>query len=145
MHIIVVVLGLHIIADFHSFPWENEGFNKSYIFDQKYLKRTNMKLIEAVRKKDKAAVKKIVDKAVKVYQAAEPEPQIVDTVYGDLDVRMLDKKSKWQVANTALVDIMNAVKCIPEGADRKVETAKIIATSQLRILFDDIDSGNEFL
>jgi predicted Zn-dependent protease len=104
-----------------------------------------MKLIEAVRKKDKAAIQKIVNKAVKVYQASEPEPETANTVFGELDVRMLDKKSKWQIANATLVNIMNAVKCIPEGADRKVETAKIIATSQLRILFDDIDSGNEFL
>ncbi len=104
-----------------------------------------MKLIEAVRRKDKDAVLKIVNKAVKVYQAAEPEAKTTNTVYGDLDVRMLDKKSKWQIANAELVRIMNAVKCIPDGADKKVETAKIIATSQLRVLFNDIDSGNDFL
>ncbi len=103
------------------------------------------KLIEAVRKKDKQAVQAIVAKAVKVYKSVAPEAEEVLTVYGDLDPRMLDKKSKWQVANASLVQIMRDVKAISKTDDRKVETARIIANSQLRILFDDIDSGNEFL
>ena len=104
-----------------------------------------MKLIEAVRNKDKKAVQTIVAKAVKTYNATEPEPQDVNTVYGDMDIRMLDKKSKWQVATSELVNIRREVKCIPSDADVKVETAKLIATSQLRILFDEAESDNDFL
>lgn len=104
-----------------------------------------MKLIEAVRAKDEKAVKDIVAKAVKVYDASKPKAGTECTVYGNIDVRMLDLESKWEVATAQLVEIMQAVKAIPKGADSKVETAKVIATSQLRILFDDIDSGNDFL
>ena len=104
-----------------------------------------MKLIEAVRTKNKKAVQSIVNKAVKTYNSTAPEPIDVNTVFGDMDIRMLDKKSKWQVATSELANIMRAVKCIPKKADRKVETAKIIAESQLRILFTDVDSGNDFL
>ena len=104
-----------------------------------------MKLIKAVRQRNKKAVQDIIAKAVKVYDSAEPVAHQANTVYGDMDVRMLDKKSKWQIADATLASIMRDTQCISDKADRKVETAKLIATSQLRILFNDIDSGNDFL
>ena len=61
-----------------------------------------MKLIEAVRSKNKKAVQAIVAKAAKVYNSTEPESERTNTVYGDMDIRMLDKKSKWQIANAIL-------------------------------------------
>ena len=104
-----------------------------------------MKLIKAVRQRNKKAVQDIIAKAVKIYGSSEPEAQQANTVYGDMDVRMLDKKSKWQIADVTLASIMRATQCISDKEDRKVETAKLISTSQLRILFNDIDSGNDFL
>ncbi len=104
-----------------------------------------MKLIEAVRTKNKKAVQSNVAKAVKTYNATVPEPIDVNTVFGDMDIRMLDKKSKWRVATSELLNIRRATKCIPSSADRKVETAKIIAESQLRILFDEPEEDNDFL
>ena len=104
-----------------------------------------MKLIEAVRSKNKKAVQSIVGKAAKVYNSAEPTAERANTVYGDMDVRMLDKKSKWQIANATLASILRQVECIPSKADTKVETAKIIATSQLRVLFNKPVTENDFL
>ncbi len=104
-----------------------------------------MKLVEAVRSKNKKAVQDIVNKAVKIYNAETPEAGRADTVYGSMDVRSLDKKSKWSIATSTLATIMRQVECIPKDADNKVETAKIIATSQLRVLFEDFESGNDFL
>ncbi len=104
-----------------------------------------MKLIEAVRSKNKKAVQAIVAKATKTYNSAEPAAERANTVYGDMDIRMLDKKSKWQIANATLATAMRQVECIPEDADSKVETAKIIATSQLRVLFNDPVIENDFL
>ena len=104
-----------------------------------------MKLVEAVRTKNKKAVQDIVAKAVKVYDAEMPDAGRAETVYGDMDVRSLDKKSKWTIANSTLASIMRQVECIPSDDDNKVETAKIIATSQLRVLFEDFESGNTFL
>ena len=104
-----------------------------------------MKLIKAVRKRDAEAVQAIVAKAVKVYGGKAPKAERENTVYGEMDVRLLDKKSKWQVADAVLAGIFRAVEVIPKDADNKVETAKITATSQLRILFTDVDSGNDFL
>ncbi len=104
-----------------------------------------MKLVQAIREKNKKAVQDIVKKAVKSYNATEPEAIEVNTVYGDMDIRMLDKKSKWQIARNILADIMMATKSIPSKADRKVEIAKLISTSQLRIIFNDFESDNDFL
>jgi len=104
-----------------------------------------MKLIKAVRSRNKKAVQEIVAKAVKVYNSKEPKADRENTVYGDMDVRMLDKESKWQTADATLASIMRQTESVPKGQDNKVEVAKIIATSQLRILFDDIDSGSDFL
>ncbi len=104
-----------------------------------------MKLVKAIRTKNKEAVQAIVKSAVKVYNSEVPKAQRVNTVYGDMDVRSLDKKSKWQIATSELAGIMRAVETIPSKADNKVETAKIIATSQLRILFEDFESDNDFL
>ncbi len=104
-----------------------------------------MKLIQAIRTKNKKAVKEIVTKAVKVYSSSEPVATTADTVYGEMDIRMLDKKSKWQIADATLASIMRKVQEIDTKQDIKVETAKIIATSQLRILFDNINSTNDFL
>ncbi len=104
-----------------------------------------MKLVKAVRTKNKKAVQDIVAKAVKVYNSEVPEAKRANTVFGDMDVRSLDGKSKWQIATSELAGIMRAVEYIPSEADNKVETAKIIATSQLRILFEDFESDNDFL
>ena len=104
-----------------------------------------MKLIEAVRNKNKKAVLAIVAKAVKTYTSTEPAPIEVNTVYGEMDIRMLDRKSKWQMATSELVKIRQLTKCIGKDADKKVETAKIIAESQLRILFDEPEDDGYFL
>ena len=104
-----------------------------------------MKLVKAVRTKNKKAVQAIVNRAVAIYNAEEPEALRANTVFGDMDVRSLDTKSKWQIATSELASIMQQVECISSDEDNKVETAKIIATSQLRILFEDFESDNDFL
>ncbi len=104
-----------------------------------------MKLMKAISTKNKNEVKNIVAKAVKIYNGTEPVAREVNTAFGDMDIRMLDNKSKWHIARSELAQISRAVKCIPESADNRVETAKIIANSQLRILFDSFDSDNEFI
>ncbi len=93
--------------------------------------KTKLSLRKALQNKSMEQVTEVVTAAVSVYASALPavEPEI-ETAFGSTPVSMLlDKKSKLLAATAEYTVIANAVKQLPEEADRKVEIAKLIASS----------------
>jgi hypothetical protein len=89
-----------------------------------------MSLSESIKNRDMAELVKTVDKAVKIYGADAPAPLPVETVHGALPfTAVFDEETKWSVITGAYAEIVQASARIPEGAPKKVEIAKLIATN----------------
>ena len=88
-----------------------------------------MKFSEAIKTQDINGLTEVVDRAVAIYGATQPEEPEVETVYGPtLFSAVIDDESRWQLAALAYVEVITEAKHIPEGCDKKVEVAKLIAT-----------------
>ena len=91
-----------------------------------------MSISKAIKDKNFDELKKSVDAAVKIYEAAIPKDVDIDTVHGSVPSGMLfDDESKWMTVIGAYTTIVNEVSRLPEGVDKKVETAKLIATNAI--------------
>lgn len=106
-----------------------------------------MSLSTAIQNKDIKELKATVESAVKIYEAGLPSEPSVDTVYGDTPISMIfDEDTKWALAIQQYVCITNKVKNLPAEADKKVETAKLIATNPvLRHLVQESKSTDGLL
>ena len=89
-----------------------------------------MSLKQAIQNRDEAELIKTVKEATKMYKADQPKEVNINTVYGDIPFSMVfDEDTKWNIITSAYVDVIQQVDRIPEGADKDVEIAKIIATN----------------
>ena len=103
----------------------------------------------AIKNRDLAELKEVVDSQVAIYGAALPDEAaaMVNTVHGDMPISMVfDDDTKWAVITGEYVSIVNAVKALPKGVDVAVETAKIIANSaKLRHITAETTNTNSVL
>jgi len=89
-----------------------------------------MSLSKAIATKDKKLLSEVVNKAVSIYGAKQPEEPTIETPYGPMQVSMvigIDKKSYWQLAIQEYTDIANTP--LEDGCDEQVEIAKLIANN----------------
>ena len=105
-----------------------------------------MSLSKAIKTKDKDLLKKVVDQAVSIYKAEQPDEVSVETAYGRMPVSMvvnIDKKAYWVLAIEAYTQLARQMQSMPANLDRRVETAKAIALNPiLRSLTADVSNSN---
>ena len=103
----------------------------------------------AIKNRDLAELKEVVDSQVAIYGAALPDEDkaMINTIHGEMPISMIfDDETKWAVITGEYVRIVNAVKALPKCVDEKVETAKIIANSAiLRHVTASVQSTNSVL
>ena len=85
---------------------------------------------ECIATKDLKALQATVSEAVSIYGASQPKDAMVETVHGAIPFSAVwDEETKWEVIGGAYADVIQKASKIPEGVDRAIEEAKIIATN----------------
>ena len=106
-------------------------------------KRDKMGLRIAIEKRDMKMLKRVVKEAVSIYGAKAPKKVYVETLHGDLPFEaLIDEDSKWKTIEGEYCNIIQAVDNLPKTSDKKIEIAKLIASSAiLRNINTKADKG----
>ena len=88
-----------------------------------------MTLSEAIATNKVSNIVAAVERAVKDYPIECPAPALVCSVGGMVPITLLDKESKLEVAQQALLDIQMKIEKLEDNGVRHIEIAKLVATN----------------